>query len=373
MFNAEYGYARMRRKSKKKAHRELNVDQRQHWRTTERGKARTAYLPQRSAYAQNQAYLELCNPGWDMQWRAGFGNLGVVLPALFIIWSWYGHCIHPLLFDELIFIWHSTLDFDRSDMWFGWLVLFPFAAGCAVLLYGWFYGMGMRTSFFTFARGRVRFNRITRKVYVLRPAYYGGNKIFDWDNLVALMRRVPEDHPMASQIIGSLVLYQPPTDPGDWLSEDAIFAGPSLYLGELQAAPMWEYIRLYMEEGPTIDAVPQNPPDDFRQIPRFLPERYFTYCGMPSAWQYGLEQRPGLMETTFHMMSQVTCTWSRFPPEWESDSGMGEPEDRPVQTGAVMTALVYRAQGRLSKQDEVAFLTHWGTEEALAEAMMRPD
>jgi hypothetical protein len=51
---------------------------------------------------------------------------------------------------------------------------------------------------------------------------------------------------------------------------------------------------------------------------------------------------------------------------------MGEPEDKPVQTGAVMTALVYRAQGRLSKADEIEFLRHWGTAEAQQEAMSRP-
>ncbi len=36
-----------------------------------------------------------------------------------------------------------------------------------------------------------------------------------------------------------------------------------------------------------------------------------------------------------------------------------------------MTALVYRAKGRLSPQDEVEFLTHYGTPEALAEAKAR--
>jgi len=165
MFNAEYGYARMRRKSKEKAHRELNVDQQQHWRTTERGKARTAYLPQRSAYAQNQAYLELCNPGWDMQWRAGFGNLGVVLPALFIIWMWYGFAVHPIFFDQVFMVVRPSMNAAGwGDFVFGWLFFFPVALGSLLLLYGWFYGMGMRTSFFTFARGRVRFNRITRKV-----------------------------------------------------------------------------------------------------------------------------------------------------------------------------------------------------------------
>ena len=69
------------------------------------------------------------------------------------------------------------------------------------------------------------------------------------------------------------------------------------------------------------------------------------------------------------MMSQVTCVWPRFPKEWESDSGLGEPEDRPVQTGAVMTAIVYRAQGRLSPEDNIEFLRHWGTKDALSEAV----
>lgn len=371
MFNAEDGYARARRHSKEKAHRELNLDGQRHFQTDEPGDSPSAFLPSRAAYAQNEAYLELCNPGWDMQWRAGFGNFGVVMPALFIIWCWYGMAVHPLLFNELIFFWHPTSEFDSGDLWFGWLLVFPLALGCMALLYGWFYGMGMRTNFFTYLRGRVRFNRITRKVYVLRPAYCGGNKIFEWDKLVALMSRVPNDNPMASKVTGSLVLYQPPTDANDWLSEDAIFAGPSLHLGEIQSAPMWEYIRLYMEEGPTIEEIPDNPPDNFRQIARYLPERYFTYCGMPSSAQYELEQQPGFMETACYMMSQLTCSWPRFPKEWQSDSGIGEPEDNPVRAGAVMTAMVYRAEGKLSKADEIEFLRHWGTPEALQEAEAR--
>ncbi len=79
------------------------------------------------------------------------------------------------------------------------------------------------------------------------------------------------------------------------------------------------------------------------------------------------------METTFHMLSQITCSWPRFPKEWNSDSGLGEPEDKPVQTGAVMTALVYRSEGKLSLDDEVELLTHWGTKEALDEAKTRAE
>ncbi|MDB5892678.1 MAG: rane protein of unknown function, partial [Rhodoferax sp.] len=109
-------------------------------------------------------------------------------------------------------------------------------------------------------------------------------------------------------------------------------------------------------------------PSNYKNIPRYLPPDYKTYCGKPSRSQYKLEQSPGFGETTCHMISQITCCWPRFPKEWNSDSGIGEPEDRPVQTGATMTALVYRAYGRLSAEDEVELMERWGTVEALAEA-----
>ena len=123
-----------------------------------------------------------------------------------------------------------------------------------------------------------------------------------------------------------------------------------------------------MQEGPSVDDIPANAPASFRSIPRYLPQNYTTFCGKPSGPQYTLEQRPDFIQTLCHMMAQMTCSWPRFPKEWQSDSGRGEPEDRPVQTGAVMTAMVYRDEGKLSPEDEVEFLTHWGDEDALAKA-----
>ena len=166
-------------------------------------------------------------------------------------------------------------------------------------------------------------------------------------------------------------MYHPPwrDDDKDAAGEDAIFVGASLSYGPRQAARFWEYIRRYMEVGPTVDYIPPNAPSDYKEIPRYLPALYTTYCGKPSALQYGLEQKPGFMETGFHMLSQMTCTWPRFPKEWESDGGLGEPEDRPVQTGAVMTAMVYRAEGKLSPEDEAEFLRRWGAEVGHPEAM----
>ncbi|WP_341889776.1 DUF6708 domain-containing protein [Variovorax sp. YR752] len=375
MFNAEIGYARQQRQSAENGRKELNLNGQRSWKVDEASDAEGIDIPGRCVFAQNDAYLELCNPGWDMQWRTTLGTLIVVPFASLIIWMWYGFAVHPLVFNRLIMFWRSfPFDIGEGDgvvLWAGWLVGFPLAAGVTFLLYGWFFGMGARTNYFTYARGRVRFNRLTRKVYVLRPSYCGGNKVFDWDRLVALPSRVPNGHAMASEIIGSLALYQAPLKP-DGSDEDAIYVGPSLTLDPAaQALRLWEYIRLYMQEGPTLDKIPANAPAHYRKIPRYVSHAYGTYCGLPSMSQYQLEQGPDFTRVLMHMVSQMTCSWARFPKEWHSDSGLGEPEDRPVQTGAVMTALVYRAQGRLSKEDEIEFLEHYGTAEALAEAQVR--
>ncbi|WP_447779443.1 hypothetical protein [Variovorax boronicumulans] len=370
MFIREEGYARLKRSAVTKGRAHINLDGQKHW-PTDRSGARGVSLPGGSIFAQNDAYLEMCNPGWDLQWRAGIGNLYVVLPALLIIWFWYGMTIHPLLFGQLIFFWHPTSEFDGGDLVFGWLLGFPLALGGAFLIYMWFYKMGMRTCFFTYARGRIRFNRHTRKVYVLRPAYCGGNVVLDWDRMVALFDPQSTDR-WDKQSVAMLALYHPPFDPADPTAagEDCLFVGPSIS-GPEDAAHLWEYIRQYMEIGPTVDHIPSDAPANYKGVARYLPPEYTTFCGKPDGPQYTLEQKPGFMETLFHMTSQVTCSWARFPSEWQSDSGMGEPEDRPVQTGAVMTAMVYRNKGKLSPEDDVEFLTRWGTEQALAEARGR--
>ena len=360
------------RKSRHDGRKCINADSQRRYCPGEAGPAEGVGIPGRCVFAQNEAYLELCNPGFGDQWRASFGTLFVVLPSLFIILGWYGLTVHPLLFHRFYF-WWTTLPYDNQKedllIWFGWILVFPLSLGCLLLLYISFIELGQRAAFFTYLRGRIRFNRKTRKVYVLRPKFGGGNRVFEWDKLVALMSRIPPDDPRHSKVPGVLILYYGPEHAKSPEDEDAIFVGNLLpFMREEQTAALWEYIRRYMEIGPTVDEIPPNAPASFKEIPRYLPADYFTFCGKPSAAQYKLEFKPGIMETTYHMLSQMTCSWPRFPAEWQSDSGLGEPEDRPVQTGAVMTALVYRSMGALSPQDEVELLAQYGAPEALAEA-----
>ncbi|MFS2098696.1 DUF6708 domain-containing protein [Variovorax sp. Varisp85] len=321
-------------------------------------------IPGRSLYAQNETYLEFCNSGWEQQWKAGIGSFFVLLPCLLVFWGLYGFAIHPFITGNMLFLWFGAFEARSNFVWFGWLLLFPLSLGCCVLLWLWFDIMGARTCFFTYARGRIRFNRVTRKVYLLRPRGCGGNAVFDWDRLRAIVDM--DGYDLLARKNGapgkaayySLILYHPPLDAADPLAkgEDAIFVGPTLPMQQ-DAAPLWEYIRCYMEYGPGQEGIPER-----------IEQQHTTYCGKPSPSQYRLEQRPGVMETMYHMLSQVTCSWPRFPKEWESDSGMGEPEEKPVQTGAVMTALVHRAQGKLSKTDEIEFLKRWGAAQTVQEA-----
>ncbi|WP_244787127.1 DUF6708 domain-containing protein [Cupriavidus pauculus] len=369
MFTQEAIFHHQRGKSLQRARDRIEAEKRRNWAVNEPGPATGINVPNASIFAQNDVYLELTNPGWSSQWRMVFGLSWVILCIPILVWVTYGITLHPLLFNAYLLGLKRVEYVPESAvlLWIGWLLIMPLTLVACLLAYVSLRRRGAGSAFFTYARGRVRFNRVTRKVYVLRPGYAGGSRIFDWDRLVALIAdtRSIRNKPLADRY---LVLYhraraEEPTD-----QEDAIYVGDDL-LDEEGVAALWEYIRLFMEEGPSVDAIPPKAPASYRKIPRDLPPVYTTYCGMPDRDQYKLERRPGMMETTYHMISQMTCTWPRFPAAWHSDSGVGEPEDRPVQAGAVMTAMVYRAKGKLSKADEVEFLRRWGTKEALAEAM----
>lgn len=69
-----------------------------------------------------------------------------------------------------------------------WMVSVLFGGGLFAFISTFIYllwpAMGAPT-FFTSLRARYRFNRTTRKVYVLRPKRYGGNVILDWDRVKA--------------------------------------------------------------------------------------------------------------------------------------------------------------------------------------------
>jgi len=372
MFNLEATYAQSRRRSLSASRRTLLLNEQKQWQINKPADAIGVGLADHGVYAQNERYLEVPNAGFGAQCNGGIGVVLIMPLVIFMVWVWYGFTIHPLLTGvQLIFVpWHPWKP-TTAGFVFGWVFAFPMALGCCYMFISlWLDKQGMRTAFFTYARGRIRFNRQTRKVYVLRPKAYGGDAVFEWDRLRALMHSVDPKHPAARRLKRVLVLYHPPFDDHDpdGKGEDAIYVGKERDTPE-HVAHFWEYIRLYMEEGPTMDYIPEHAPATLKQIPRHFPWQYSTYCGKPDAMQYALETRASKGAAILCQLSLMTCTWPQFPKEWGSDSGLGEPEDRPVQTGALMTALVYKMKGQLSSADDAAFGRLWGSEESSMQAM----
>ena len=203
--------------------------------------------------------------------------------------------------------------------------------------------------FFTALRARYRFNRTTGKVYVLRPARYGGNVVLDWHRVQAHVNwrgRGPMTYdqlrdPTARLIrhntlsFASLVLYWPPVDANDpeRKGEDVLWIGPDLSDGA-----HWQYIRTFMEEG--IDAVPvpneyewlrkgySTPAQNLREsaMHPFIVSDLQEGRDEPSASTYTgfLVQ---FLWTPLHSLGERLCSWPIFPEEWNSDCGQKRREN----------------------------------------------
>jgi len=374
MFDAEYAYYKLHKRSIKKFRTKCYLDSQRQWAPHEPGPVKTGIrLPYHGIYAQNDAYLEVDNPGWVSRYLMFAGLMFFILVGLYFIFIWFGLSVYPILtgnmIDPFFYIYRSDWIFSVV----GWIAFIIGTTMCAVF-YVLFFEAGARTLFFSPLRGRIRFNRQTRKVYALRPQCCGGNTIFEWDRLRALMERPESRDSKFKNADFFLTLYHPPWDANDpeAKGEDLIPVGEGFSKGQEESlAGYWEYIRLYMEEGPTDDIPLEDLKPHHRKIPRHIPRLATTYCGKMSFRQYREERQASLIESVFFLLSQITCYWPRFPPEWKSDSGLGEPEDKPVQTGAVMTALVYHQQGKLSREDEIDLLKIRGTPEALQAALNR--
>lgn len=131
----------------------------------------------------------------------------------------------------------------------------------ALYFYGKYAFRYLRLEVFTARRLIVRFNRITRKVYLLRPNHLGGIVALDWDTAEVCI------DPKMSELNGSggfVVLgwdkeNNSVRDVHGNLKDDfeITFVGkPTRNASELLA--FWEYIRRYMEDGPEAAPKPEK-------------------------------------------------------------------------------------------------------------------
>jgi len=208
-------------------------------------------------------------------------------------------------------------------------------------------------NYFTYLRARYRFNRSTRKVYVLRPKRYGGNVILDWDRVKAHVNWCAPRDMTPDQIddkfarqrrqetaggqfgMRGLVLYWPPLDPADHerRGEEVLWVGPKL-AGE----GLWQYIRTFMEEG--IDKVPAPTEYEWLRKGFHTPSQHLEETELSASRVLdrvgGRGENSAQTQLTFlatflwaplHCLAERLCTWPTFPKEWNSDSGRKRRED----------------------------------------------
>ncbi|NNJ16212.1 hypothetical protein CSV86_013785 [Pseudomonas putida CSV86] len=203
-----------------------------------------------SLYEHNDFYIDLRTPSDEKRGLITFFFL--ILGGML---AWAG----------MATIWFAVSDFmatDRGTSWefyiFG-LTFAPLTANIALYFFLKFSIKFFRLESLTARRIIVRFNRITRKVYLLRPKHLGGIRIMDWDKTEILIdKKMSELEGTGGFVIlvwdkgDGVDLQGTPTD-----NIEVTFIGkPTRNASELLA--FWEYIRRYMEDGPAAAPAPKK-------------------------------------------------------------------------------------------------------------------
>ena len=172
--------------------------------------------------------------------------------------------------------------------------------------------------YFTSRRVLIRFNRITRKVYIHRPKYAGGVATYDWDTMDAVLdNQGGKDNPSNGRLVVN------------WIDVEARKMTGFEFIGraagnEARGKAWWEYIRRYMEEG--ADSVPKPFPRLWKgpwphmsilEVFYLYPERLLN--GGPVWWIGLMILAPvDLFRALLHWIAMLTCVEPKFPPEIEN-------------------------------------------------------
>ncbi|RQS61570.1 hypothetical protein DID96_32700 [Burkholderia sp. Bp8963] len=181
----------------------------------------------------------------------------------------------------------------------------------------------------------IRFNRVTRQVYLHRPRYAGGITILDWGQ-IAPEPAVGEDE--AANIGRQLVLAWDPTVTG-LPHLHLMFVGKTAN-GTSDIVNLWEFIRRYMEDGP--QAVPP-PKKRLTKLPWPWLSVMASLSFFRPLWRAGLRWQVAcwvalvspvlFLHATGHWLSLLLCWEPRWPKHIREAGLPGKPVP-PLSTAA---------------------------------------
>jgi len=273
-----------------------------------------------SVYQKNETFLEVCGHFEAQRGLPGFA-LGFIPAALLLSNGFF----------SLYFIGDWVRGTTPDGYRYGWD--HDFAGVFSISLFLFLLWLAkklvlplLRKDYFTSRRILIRFNRVTRKVYVHNPLFAGGIKTYDWDatqatlDNKAAMSPVPVSEEEANSGSGRLIL--------GWLDVEARKALGMVFIGRAagnaaRGRAWWEYLRRYMEEG--ADSVPKPFPRLWKGVwPQYsLLNMFYLYPerlihGGPLWWLILPLLAPvDLVRAALHWLAMLLCVEPRFPPEIE--------------------------------------------------------
>ncbi|WBX87280.1 DUF6708 domain-containing protein [Achromobacter mucicolens] len=198
-----------------------------------------------SIYAFNDIYIEL--RAGALQDKRGFLTL-FTLPALYLVLTLLEmSTIFSTVWWTHVYPW-SSRPADAGD-YIAALAL-PLITLALILVLRRFAWRWLRLENFVQRRLLIRFNRITRQVYLHRPRYAGGIAILAWEQVSA---EAGVGKPEVAGT-GTQLLLAWTQDMTGLPHSHLMFVGKTAD-GTSDLVNLWEFIRRYMEEGP--DSVPR--------------------------------------------------------------------------------------------------------------------
>ena len=227
-----------------------------------------------SLYAYNDIYIDVRTPNDEKRGLVtlSVGGIGTLLLYMLFGIIWVG-----IKFARTGYAGNGEPVVAFDFLMIGLILLIPAFGLCIYFKYA---SRFLFLEAFTARRLIIRFNRITRKVYLLRPNRIGGLRIMDWDKTLIIVEK------NMTELEGTGGFVWLSWDKGDGTDlegnptdniEVAFVGKPTRNASELLA--FWEYIRRYMEDGPAAAPAPE------KLIPKFP----WPWLSLKAAW--GLDTR----------------------------------------------------------------------------------
>jgi len=270
-----------------------------------------------SIYTHNNTYIDVRTPSDE---KRGFITLIAGTIGASLIWA-LSAMTYYIGGNYISLIFGEGKRLETLDYLFMWAI--PAVPAIALYYYIKYVFPYLRLEAFTARRLLVRFNRITRKVYLLRPKHLGGVVALDWDTAEVCI------DPNMSELdgVGGFLMLgwdketNSVRDADGNLKDDfeiTMVGKPTRNGSELLA--FWEYIRRYMEEGPEAAPKPQKligkfpwPWRSFMAVWQ-LDSRFFK---TPQLWIFVLVYSLLLPLITIHAIghwiSLLLCYEPKFP------------------------------------------------------------